>query len=118
MVTTIVSLERSPFFADIYHYLLTASWPYLMVIIALTFAGMNAIFAIAYMVDKGIENARPDSFADAFFFSVQTMATIGYGKMSPDSLTANVLVSFEALLGLVGLAMVTGLVFAKFSHPS
>jgi len=118
MVTTIVTVDRSPFFADIYHYLLKAPWPYLMLIIALTFAGMNAIFAIAYMIDKGIENARPDSFADAFFFSVQTMATIGYGKMWPDSLVANVLVSFEALLGLVGLAMVTGLVFAKFSHPS
>ena len=118
MVTTIVTVDRAPFFADIYHYLLKAPWLYLMLIIALTFAGMNAIFAIAYMADKGIENARPDSFADAFFFSVQTMATIGYGKMSPDSIVANVLVSFEALLGLVGLAMVTGLVFAKFSHPS
>ena len=65
-----------------------------------------------------IENARPGSLADAFFFSVQTMATIGFGKMAPRTELANVLVTIESLTGLLGLALATGLVFAKFSRPT
>ena len=114
---TILGLEDSRL-SDLYHFLLTESWPTLLAGIALIFVVVNAIFAVIYMLDRGIENARPGSFGDAFFFSVQTMATIGYGKMSPDSFLANIMVSVEALIGLVGLAMVTGLVFAKFSRPT
>jgi len=114
---TILGLEDSRL-SDLYHFLLTESWPTLLAGIVLIFAAMNAIFAVIYMLDRGIENARPGSFGDAFFFSVQTMATIGYGKMSPESLLANIMVAIEALTGLVGLAMVTGLVFAKFSRPT
>jgi inward rectifier potassium channel len=114
---TILGLEDSRL-SDLYHFLLTESWPTLLAGIALIFVVVNATFAVIYMLDRGIENARPGSFGDAFFFSVQTMATIGYGKMSPDSLIANIMVSVEALTGLVGLAMVTGLVFAKFSRPT
>lgn len=104
--------------SDLYHRLLTESWPALLVRIALTFIAVNAMFAVVYMLDDGVENARAGSFGDAFFFSVQTMATIGYGKMSPQSFLANVMVSFEALTGLIGLAVVTGLIFAKFSRPT
>jgi inward rectifier potassium channel len=114
---TILGLEDSRL-SDLYHFLLTESWPALLAGVVTIFVAINAIFAIIYMLDRGIENAKPGSFGDAFFFSVQTMATIGYGKMSPESLLANVMVSFEALIGLIGLAMVTGLVFAKFSRPS
>ena len=104
--------------SDIYHFLLTESWPVLLGGIVGTFIAANAIFALLYMIDSGIDNARPNSFADAFFFSVQTMATIGFGRMVPSSVVANVLVTFEALIGLIGLAVVTGLVFAKFSRPT
>jgi inward rectifier potassium channel len=114
---TILGLEDSRL-SDLYHFLLTESWPTLLAGIALIFVVVNATFAVIYMLDRGIENARPGSFGDAFFFSVQTMATIGYGKMSPASFLANIMVSVEALTGLVGLAMVTGLVFAKFSRPT
>jgi inward rectifier potassium channel len=55
---------------------------------------------------------------DAFFFSVQTMATIGYGAMYPQTDYANLLVSIEALVGLLGVAMATGLTLARFSRPS
>jgi inward rectifier potassium channel len=115
---TIFGLDDSRLGGDLYHFLLTESWPTLLVGIALMFVVANALFAVVYMLDKGIENARPGSFADAFFFSVQTMATIGYGKMDPDTFLAEVMMSIEALTGLVGLAMVTGLVFAKFSRPT
>jgi inward rectifier potassium channel len=110
--------EDGQLLADLYHYLLNASWPKLLLIVAALFALANVFFAVGYFIDGGIENARPGSFLDCFFFSVQTMATIGYGKMSPATTVANVLVSFEALFGLVGLALVTGLVFSKFARPT
>jgi inward rectifier potassium channel len=103
-------------FADLYHHLLTSSWQMLLVQIAAGFFAINALFAIGYYLNGGIENAR--SFADVFFFSVETMATIGYGRMAPVTLIAHILMSFEALIGMIGLALTTGLIFAKFSRPS
>jgi inward rectifier potassium channel len=103
---------------DLYHDLVTAPWPLLIGVIAAAFTVANLLFALGYYIDGGIENARERSFTDMFFFSVQTMATIGYGKLVPISLFANVLVSIEALTGLLALAMMTGLVFAKFSLPT
>ena len=106
-------------FSDLYHFLLSSSWPRLLGILALGFAAVNVVFALAYLLHPGsIGHARPRSFADAFFFSVQTMATIGYGEMVPQGLYANVLMTIEVLVGLVALAMVTGLTFAKFSRPT
>ena len=115
--TTILGLEDNRV-SDLYHSLMRTSWPALLAGVVLVFILINAVFAVIYMLDHGIENARPGSFGDAFFFSVQTMATIGYGKMVPESIVANILVSAEALFGLLGLAMITGLVFAKFSRPT
>ena len=103
---------------DPYFYLTTVSWPLLLLIIVGSFVFINGLFAIAYLLDGGVANARSGSFTDAFFFSIQTMATIGYGVMAPRSLVSNVLVSVEALSGLVALAVVTGLVFARFSRPT
>jgi inward rectifier potassium channel len=79
---------------------------------------INCLFALGYLTAGGIEHARPGSFGDAFFFSVQTMATIGYGQLAPASLIANLLASGEALTGLVAFALITGLVFSKFSAPT
>ncbi len=105
-------------FEDLYHFLVTTSWPALIGLIAAAFVIANLVFAAGYYLDGGIENAGSGSFADAFFFSVQTMATIGYGKMVPVTLFSNILVSIEALTGLLALALVTGLVFSKFSRPT
>ena len=105
-------------FEDLYHFLVTSSWPALIGLIAAAFTLANLIFATGYYLDQGIENARSGSFADMFFFSVQTMATIGYGKMEPVTLFSNILVSIEALTGLLALALMTGLVFSKFSRPT
>lgn len=65
-----------------------------------------------------MENARPGSFLDAFFFSVQTMASIGYGVMHPRTTYAHTVVTIESFIGLLGLAITTGLVFARFSRPT
>src|SRR5437867_11613586 len=104
---------------DLYHRLISSSWPRLLMLVAVAFVGVNTLFALGYLLGRdAIENARPGSFADAFFFSVQTMATVGYGKMVPRALYANVLVTVEVLMALMGLALVTGLTFAKFSRPT
>ena len=105
-------------FEDLYHFLVTSSWPALIGLIAAAFTVANLLFAAGYYFDQGIENARTGSFADMFFFSIQTMATIGYGKMEPVTMFSNILVSIEALTGLLALALITGLVFAKFSRPT
>jgi inward rectifier potassium channel len=108
---------RRRWLGDLYHTLLIAPWSLVLLCAALIYLGLNFAFAGLYLLDPGgIENARPGSLHDAFFFSVQTMATIGYGKMTPISTFANAVVTLEALCGLVGTAMITGLMFAKFSR--
>jgi inward rectifier potassium channel len=111
-----LNLEPESLFTDFYLSLLTCSWPMLLLQIAGAFFAVNALFAVGYQIDRGIENAH--SFADYYFFSVETMATVGYGKLVPATLVSHILMSIEALFGLVGLALVTGLVFAKFSRPT
>ncbi len=104
---------------DAYHDLLTMSWRRFFVLVFAGYLALNALFAVGYhALGDAIEGARADSLADAFFFSVQTLATIGYGRMAPRTLPANVLVTVEALLGMVGLAVTTGLVFARFARPT
>jgi inward rectifier potassium channel len=106
-------------FSDLYHHLLAGRWWRIAATVLAFYLGSNVLFALLYLIGgNNIENARPGSFEDAFFFSVQTMATIGYGRFSPVTLWGHVLVTVEALCGLVGLALVTGLVFAKFSRPT
>jgi len=105
-------------FSDLYHRLLNLSWPRLIGIITAAYVLGNVAFALLYwLTPDALENAS-GAFLDAFFFSVQTMATIGYGKMTPHSIFANVMVTVEAFMGLLSLAMVTGLLFAKFSKPT
>jgi len=106
------------YWQDPYHLLLTTSWYKFFALISLGYIVANAIFAVAYLLGgDGIEKARPGNFFDAFFFSVQTMASIGYGAMYPKTVYANLLVTIESLLGLMGLAMGTGIMFARFSIP-
>jgi inward rectifier potassium channel len=105
--------------SDLYHLLLTISWARIIFLLVGTYIIINAGFACLYLLDAGgLENAEMGSFSDAFFFSVQTMATIGYGKMVPRSMFANSLVTIEALVGMLSTAMATGLMFSKFSRPT
>src|SRR6266851_4252578 len=97
---------RRPWFGDLYHRTLRMGWcSFLLAGVALYIAA-NATFAVLYLLQPGaIANARPGSFADAFFFSVQTIATIGYGQMVPTTFYANVIVTIETAVGLMGLAL-------------
>ena len=104
---------------DFYHHLLTVSPWTLFALLVATYIGFNLVFTGLYLLQPGgIANATPGSFPDAFFFSVQTMATIGYGDMHPATVYTNLLVTGEVLLGMTGLALATGLVFARFSRPT
>jgi inward rectifier potassium channel len=109
---------------SLYHWMLTMSWPqYLLLLVGFYFI-INILFAIGYYLCgpesfQGIVPAASHGWAvDAFFFSVQTVATIGYGRINPISLTANILVTIESLVGMLGLALGTGILFARFSRPS
>jgi inward rectifier potassium channel len=104
---------------DAYHLLLTMAWRWFFGIQAVAYILFNAVFALLYLVVPGsIANAKPGSFTDAFFFSVQTMATIGFGVMAPATFYANVMVTIEALLGMASVAVAAGLIFARFSQPT
>lgn len=104
---------------DLYHLLFTLSLPKLLGLMALGYIAVNTLFAVAYLLGgDGIANAQPGSLKDAFFFSVQTLVTIGYGAMYPRTAYTNTLVAIESFIGLLGVAMSTGLMFARFSQPT
>jgi inward rectifier potassium channel len=105
------------FVGDAYHQLLQAPWWGVLLALAALFGATNLVFAFAYLWVGGIANVRPGSFADAFFFSVQTLGTIGYGTMYPVSRAANILMTVESFFAVLVTALSTGLVFAKFSMP-
>jgi inward rectifier potassium channel len=103
---------------DFYHLFLRVRWSVAIGAIVVSYLGLNALFAVAYLVGGGVVNARPGSFFDALCFSVQTMGTVGYGAMYPASHTANAIVIVESVTSLIVTAVATGLVFAKFSRST
>jgi inward rectifier potassium channel len=114
--TVVVGVPRHA--SDVYHSLVRASWRRTFVLIACIFLAVNVVFAFAYEMAGGVANARRNSFLDAFFFSVQTLSTVGYGELRPATSLANWLVVAELICGLVMLAAASGLVIAKFTRPS
>ncbi|MCP5054148.1 MAG: K+ channel, inward rectifier [bacterium] len=106
-----------------YHHLLTTSWWRFIGLALLGYFLMNLIFAFAYMAvgAQALEGTQASSYLGelfrAFFFSVQTSSTIGYGHIIPDNLAANILVTIESFFGLLAMALATGLVFSRFSRP-
>ena len=115
----------NPFAAfSLYHSLLQISWPRFFGFVVIGYLIANAVFACAYMACGEGSLLVPENlqignlFWEAFFFSVHTMATIGYGNITPVGVAANVIVTFEALFGLLGFALITGMLFARFSRPT
>lgn len=107
------------YWRDPYHLMLTIPWTGFLTIISLAYLATNALFALLYSLGGDcVANARPGSFLDKFFFSVHTLATIGYGDMYPKTNYANSIVTVEALVGIIGVAVLTGLAFARFSRPT
>jgi inward rectifier potassium channel len=107
-----------------YHALLTISWPRFLGIVTVSYVVVNALFAWAYMLCGSealgglAEGLMGGAFLRAFFFSVETFATIGYGHVYPVGAAANWLVTVESLVGIFFAALLTGLIFARFSRPT
>jgi len=107
------------YWRDPYHFMLVLPWVAFFGLIAIGYMMLNAFFAVLYLLGGDcLIGARSGSFEDAFYFSVQTFASIGYGVISPKTSYANALVTLEAILSLLTMAVVTGLGFARFSLPT
>lgn len=108
---------------NVYHTLLSLPIPRLLALMALGYVAANVFFASLYWMSgpgalTGAAEEPLARFEDCLFFSVQTLATIGYGRLVPATRAANLLVAFEALVGLLGFAILSGLLFARFTRPT
>jgi inward rectifier potassium channel len=103
---------------DLYHHFMTVSWTRLFATIAAFFLIFDLIFGCLYNAVPGcIANLNPPGFPGAFFFSVETLATVGYGDMHPQTLYGHLVAMGEIFVGLMMLAVITGIMFARFSRP-
>jgi inward rectifier potassium channel len=103
---------------DPYHLAIALTWPQFLALLLALYLSVNVVFAALFWLAPGsVANARPDSFSDAFFFSIQTLATVGYGAMYPATLYGHVVVAIEIVCGLAFTAILTGLTFVRFSRP-
>jgi inward rectifier potassium channel len=108
--------------ANPYLMLIDTTWPRFLLVVALGFLIINIIFASLYLLIgvqslKGLESDM-GPFANAFFFSVHTLTTVGYGNVYPEGPWANTISSLEAASGLMVFAIATGLLYGRFSRPS
>ena len=110
-------LERR-FFSDLYHYCMNASWPQFVAGAAFGFILLNCGFALLYWFgDKAIANARPGHFVDLFYFSAETLGSVGYGEMYPQTDYAHLVATIEIFCGMGSVGVMAGLIFARVSRP-
>jgi inward rectifier potassium channel len=105
---------------SLYHWLLQITWPRFFALVVATYLALNILFALGFLLTGpgALTGAAPGGeFWRAFFFSVETLGTIGYGNIAPLSVAAHVLMTIEAVTGLLGIALITGILFARFSRP-
>ena len=104
---------------DTYALILTLGWPGFSGLVCAIYLFVNLVFATLYLLEPhAIAEMRPGSFFDAFFFSVETLATVGYGHFYPQTLYGHVVAMLEIVVGMFGLAVITGLIFVRFSRPT
>ena len=108
---------------DIYHWLITTSWTNLILMIILSYTIVNTLFACIYYT-MGYQNFGgilgydgPARFLDLFFFSAQTLTTVGYGHVYPNATNVSTVAAIESMFGLMGFAMATGVLYGRFSRP-
>ncbi len=103
---------------DPYHLAVGLTWPQFLAALFTLYLSVNIVFATLFWLAPGsVANARPGSFADVFFFSIETLATVGYGEMYPVTLYGHVVVAIEIVCGFAFTAILTGLTFVRFSRP-
>ncbi|MBO0696314.1 MAG: ATP-sensitive inward rectifier potassium channel 10, partial [Verrucomicrobia bacterium] len=104
---------------DVYRWLLGLTWPQFALFVASLYIGLNLLFAALYSFQQGSIAGSTGGrwFFDCFFFSVQTLATVGYGHMYPQTLYGHIVATIEIMSGIFLLAVMTGLIFVRFSRP-
>lgn len=103
---------------DAYHWLLTLTWPQFSACVFGLYLGINLVFSLCFHSRPGcIAGNESNSWADSFFFSVETLATVGYGHMYPATIFGHLVATVEIIVGMFGMAIVTGLIFIRFSRP-
>ena len=113
-----VKIGAPPALEDLYYELMEMGWPAFSLLVSVAFLSINGIFGVLYAYIPGaVANAVPGSVIDGFFFSVDTLATVGYGTMAPANHLGHALATVEVLIGIFFTASTTGLVFARFSRP-
>ena len=106
------------FWSDLYYRAMTVSWPGFFASAAAIFLTLNGGFALVYFLgDRPVANAVPGRFLDLLYFSIETLATVGYGDMHPQTDYGHLVATVEIFTGMSLLAVMTGLVFARFSRP-
>ncbi len=106
------------FWQDLYHLCMTISWPAMFAVLAALFVSANCFFGLLYALAPGsIANLNPPGFLGAFFFSVETSATVGFGDMHPQTLYSHFVASIEIFVSILSIALTTGVMFARFSTP-
>src|ERR1700693_5877167 len=104
---------------DTYHLILTLTWPRFAALVLAVYILINLVFASLYLLGgRCLAELPPGSFSEAFFFSVETLATVGYGHMYPDTFYGHCVTTVEIVVGMFGMAVITGLIFVRFSRPS
>ena len=104
---------------DAYQWLLGLTWPQFAAFVATVYVALNLFFATLYIFGRNsIAGMASDSFIESFFFSVQTLATVGYGHMYPNNLYGHIVTTIEIMSGMFLLAVMTGLIFVRFSRPT
>jgi hypothetical protein len=103
---------------DPYHLAVALTWPQFLAALLTLYLSVNFVFAVLYWAVPGsVANVRPHSLADTFFFSIETLATVGYGEMYPATLYGRVVAATEIVCGIAFTAILTGLTFVRFSRP-
>jgi inward rectifier potassium channel len=116
--TAVIRGEPRDGWRDTYHRLLTMPLAAFLALTASIYLTINLVFGLAYYLVGGVAGLAPHDFVNAFFFSVETISTVGYGEMAPKSVPAHLVMTVESFIGLIELAITTGLLFARFSRPT
>jgi len=121
-----IDVRGLPWFrpSDAFEHLIKMSWPRFIFYVMTTYVAVNTVFAFIYFL-IGVENLTNSTgethwlkFLDAFFFSSQSLTTVGYGRVAPVGIAASTVAALESMLGLLGFALATGLLYGRFSRPN
>lgn len=114
----VTHLNKKRTINETYAFLIEISWFHFFLLITGVFLGLNTIFASLYFLSGGITpNYFEHNFLSSFFFSIQTITTLGYGFYAPVGVGASIISSIEAFIGLIAFSFITGLLYGRFSKP-